>query len=193
MKLRQFALFALLISSVVSASPLAAGYVYGPDHCYGFEVPAGWRMDNRLLARHGVGMAFLPVREGDLPGVLLYTRGATRAAGTSPEEAIKNQVNDVLAMYAADGAQIRAERLRTVTARNGVHGELWRFHGYTNNGEERVVYFPTERTVNFFVAQIPDPKWTVDAETALIKLVTSYHERASCHPCQADGSCVPPK
>lgn len=193
MKLRLFTLFVLLISNVLAASPLTVGYVYGSDHYYGFEAPEGWRMDNRLLARYGVGMAFLPVSEGDLSGVLLYTRAVTRAAGNSPEEAIKNQVSGVLDMYAAAGAQIRAERLRTVTARNGVHGELWRFYGYTKGGEERAVYFPAECTVNFFVAQIPDPKWIVDAETALIKLIASYHERASCHPCQVDGTCAAPK
>ncbi|MDO4694201.1 MAG: hypothetical protein Q4A62_06190 [Eikenella sp.] len=193
MKLRLFALSALLTSSVLSASPLAAGYVYGSDHCYGFEAPAGWRMDNRLLARHGVGMAFLPLQEGVLPGVLLYTRSAARTDGMSSEEAIKNQVNDVLAMYAADGTRIRAERLRTVAARNGVRGELWRFYGHANGREERAVYFPAERTVNFFVAQIPDSKWTADAEAALIKLAVSYHERASCRPCQVEGSCVPVK
>ena len=187
-----FFLTALLwTSSLHAAQPPMSGYAYGKDHCYGFQAPNGWIQDNRILAKAGVPMAFAP-REQDWrhADAMIYTRPVPRESGSSAAQAIRQQVKAVVAQYAADDMDIRPALVRRIRAHYGAAGELWRFTGYRNGGQELVAYFPAKQTVNFFVAQITARADAASVEAALLELANSYHERKDCRPCQEQTSCT---
>ncbi len=176
------------VSGAYAAPARDTGYVYGENHCYGFHVLAGWIQDNRLLAGEGAPMAFLPqaraLREA---GVLMYAGSISRDPGGRLADAVRGQVDDVVAQYAASGEKLRPAMVRRIRARDGVAGELWRFTGYSNGGQELAAYLPGSRSVNYFVAQIPARADAAAVEAALLALAGSYHERQFCPPCREEG------
>lgn len=186
MKQTALLLSALILSAApntVSAPIPESGYVYGSNHCYAFQAPAGWKLDNRLLSAHGVPMAFVPQQPSSgHPHLLIYTRPADLT--DSPQNAIRQQVGRVLAQYAADGIFLKAKRLRSLRAASDATGELWRLSGHPNGGNELVVYFPARHTLNFFTAQLPAGTDTATVEQVLLQLADSYRESDHCPPCR---------
>ena len=176
------------MSGAYAAPVWDTGYAYGANHCYGFHAPAGWTQDNRLLADKGVPMVFLP-QDGRLRAarVMIYAGSIGRKPNENFTAAVRGQVNDVVAQYAQSNERIRPAMLRRIRARDGVSGELWRFTGYSNGGQELVAYLPGSRSVNYFVAQIPTQADAAAVETAILALAASYHERPSCPPCRGEG------
>ena len=118
---------------------------------------------------------------------MIYAGSIGHKPGESFSAAVRGQVNDVVAQYAQSNERIRPAMLRRIRARDGVSGELWRFTGYSNGGQELVAYLPGSRSVNYFVAQIPAQADAASVETAMLALVASYHERQSCPPCRGEG------
>lgn len=181
----------LLAGSLHAAQPPISGYAHGKDHCYGFQAPSGWVQDNRILASVGVPMVFVPQGQSWRgAAAVLYTRPAPRELGDSAAGAIRRQVRAVVAQYAAAGEEVRPVLVRHIRTRSGAAGELWRFTGYRNGGQELVAYFPAKQTINFFVAQITARANAAAIEAALLELARSYHERQDCRPCQEQASCT---
>lgn len=176
------------MSGAYAAPAWDTGYAYGANHCYGFHAPAGWTQDNRLLADKGVPMVFL-LQDSRLRAarVMIYAGSIGRKPSEGFSAAVRGQVNDVVAQYAQSNERIRPAMLRRIRARDGVSGELWRFTGYRNGGQELVAYLPGSRSVNYFVAQIPAQADAAAVETAVLALAASYHERQSCPPCRGEG------
>jgi hypothetical protein len=66
-----------IVSLLFTSSTAVAqeGYAHGSDHCYYFEAPNGWVMDNRALASQGVPMVFYPAgKTWASANVAIYTR-----------------------------------------------------------------------------------------------------------------------
>jgi len=173
------------------ASPVAAsqeGYAHGPDHCYHFMAPAGWVMDNRVLASEGIPMVFYP--EGSSwanANMAIYTRPASEVR--QAPDPVGAQVKDVLSMYLPDSPNIKASKLETIRAKSGAEGELWSFSGYREGGAELVAYFVGPKTLNYFVAQLAKGADVEQGRRILLELASTYREADDCVPCTAGASC----
>jgi hypothetical protein len=163
------------------------GYAHGADHCYYFEPPVGWQMDNQAAATNGVPMVFFP--EGTTwqsAEVVMYTRPSPQLRPGA--ESIKAQVADVIAMYRSASEKITAVPNEQVHAKAGAQGQLWSYSGYRNGGSELAVYFLGRNTVNYFVAQVPRGASLKQAKQNLLTLASSYREATDCKPC-AEAAC----
>ena len=118
----------------------------------------------------------------------MYTRPTSHLRPGA--EAIKAQVEDVIAMYKAASETIVARQVGPVKAHTGARGQLWAFSGYRNGGTELSVYFLGRETVNYFVAQVPSGANIEKAKKILVELASSYREAADCKPCAEAGSCI---
>jgi hypothetical protein len=169
------------------------GYAYGKDHCYHFDAPKGWVMDNQAAAIEGVPMVFFPQGSTwQTAQVAMYTRPATPSSNAQKAaRSIKEQADKVIAMYRDASENITAQRLRFVRSKSGTQGELWSFVGYSNKGTEFVVYFPGRRTINYFVAQVPKGANFEESKQVLLELAFSYREGTDCKPCSGRLSCTP--
>ncbi|WP_026686841.1 hypothetical protein [Azovibrio restrictus] len=173
-----------------SAALAQEGYAHGADHCYYFEAPHGWVMDNRALASQGVPMVFYPAgTTWASADVAIYTRPSSQARQAA--DPIRAQVKEVLSMYKAASQRIKAKKAETIATKAGAKGELWAFTGYANGGAELVVYFLGRQTVNYFVAQVPEGADVQQSRRVLVELATSYRESADCKPCAGGASCIP--
>jgi len=189
-----YRLLALCAVAITATEALGmSGYAHGPDHCYYFETPSGWTMDNRAGARDGVPMVFYPSgTTWQSAPVAIYTRPVASARGRSDSARVNEQVQQVIQMYRSASETIQAVRLRTVRSSSGASGELWKFTGYSNGGMELVTYFPAPQTINFFVMQVP-PGTNVDASLIpLLELSASYRTATDCKPCSGSNSCTLP-
>jgi hypothetical protein len=166
-----------------------SGYAYGADHCYYFQVPEGWQMDNRAAAGDGVPMVFYPNGSTwESAEIAMYTRPSAQLQPDT--NAIKAQVEAVIAMHREASETVVAKQAERVQTKSGVSGQLWTFSGYQNGGTELVVYFLGRKTVNYFVAQVPGGASLDKAKQALLDLTSSYREGTDCKPCKgATGSC----
>jgi hypothetical protein len=183
--------FTVLSAIALVAAPGAviaeSGYAHGSDHCYYFQTPAGWQMDNHSAAAAGVPMVFYPQgATWQSAEVAMYTRPAPPLRGT---DAIKAQVEDVIAMYRRASESVTAKQARQVKTRSGALGQLWAFSGYRNGGTELAVYFLGPKTVNYLVAQVPRGASVEKAKQTLVELASSYREGTDCKPCAEAGSC----
>jgi hypothetical protein len=169
----------------------ASGYAHGADHCYYFDAPRGWTMDNAAGARDGVPMVFYPAgTTWQTAPVAMYTRPAS-SSNISPEPArIAEQVERVVQMYRSNSENIEARRVQDVRARSGSTGELWQYTGYSNGGAELVVYYPAPRTINFFVLQLPQAETADEYRPILVELAESYRAASDCRPCSSSGACT---
>ena len=181
----------LAVIALVAAPGLAfsqSGYAYGPDHCYYFEAPVGWQLDNHTAAAEGVPMLFYPFgATWQSAEVAMYTRPAPRLRPGA--DAVKAQVDDVIAMYGAASEAIAAAHDEAVQAKSGAQGQLWSFSGYRNGGTELAVYFLGRETVNYFVAQVAHGASVEKAKQALLELASTYREGTDCKPCEGVASC----
>lgn len=176
----------LFISSTAFAQE---GYAHGSDHCYYFEAPRGWVMDNRALASEGVPMVFYPAgTTWASANVAIYTRPSSQTRQAS--DPIRAQVEEVLSMYKAASQHVKAKKAGTVATKARTKGELWAFTGYSNGGTELVVYFRGRQTVNYFVAQVPEGADVQQSRRVLIELASSYRESVDCKPCADGASCI---
>ena len=101
-----------------------SGYAYGADHCYYFEAPEGWQMDNRAAADDGVPMVFYPNGSTwQSAEVAMYTRPSAQLQPDT--DAIKAQVEDVIAMYRGASETVVAKQAERVasTPRSAPHAE----------------------------------------------------------------------
>lgn len=182
---------ALAVIALVAAPGLAfaqSGYAHGSDHCYYFEAPGGWQLDNRAAAADGVPMVFYPVgATWQSAEVAMYTRPSPQMRPGA--EAVKAQVDDVIAMYRAASEEIAAAHAENVRTRSGAQGQLWSFSGYQNGGTELAVYFLGRETVNYFVAQIARGASVEKAKQTLLELASTYREGTDCKPCEGAASC----
>ena len=181
----------LAVIALVTAPGLAfaqSGYAYGPDHCYHFEAPVGWQLDNRAAAAEGVPMVFYPLgATWQSAEVAMYTRPTPQLRLGA--DAVKAQVDDVVSMYRAASEAIVAVHAETVQAESGAQGQLWLFSGYRNGGTELAVYFLGRETVNYFVAQIGRGASVEEAKQTLLELASTYREGTDCRPCEGAASC----
>ena len=147
-----FALLILFMSRVYAQT----GYAHGPDHCYRFEAPQGWTMDNQVAASQGVPMVFFPVgTTWESAPSAMYTRPVQFSTGTLTDSLrIRKLVDSAIEMYRSASENLTARRVRSIHSMSGVSGELWSFSGYSNGGAELVAYFVGRQTVNFFVMQL---------------------------------------
>ncbi len=182
--------FALLLFVPVQANA-QGGYAYGHDHCYHFDAPNGWVMDNRAAASEGVPMVFFPRgATWQTAEVAMYTRPTIPSANVQMgKRSIEEQVEKVIAMYRDESQNITAQRLLPIRAKSGAQGELWSFSGYRNGGVELAVYFPGRKTVNYFVAQVPKSANLNESKRVLLELASSYREGMDCKPCAGGLSC----
>lgn len=182
--------FLALASAPASA---ASGYAYGSDHCYHFDAPSGWVMDNRAAASDGLPMVFYPLGSTwQTATTAIYTRPMTSPVGRSDATRIREQVEQVLKMYHSASENIQAKKVQEVASKSGSSGELWAFTDYSNGGAALVTYFAGRRTVNFFVMQISNAGELQSKTPVLLELATSYRESNECKPCSNAGSCTVP-
>jgi hypothetical protein len=187
--------FSLIASLLLCSAPAfaASGYAHGPDHCYHFEAPTGWTMDNRSAASSGVPMVFYPSGSSwQTAPLAIYTRPMASSAVSSPEARIREQVEQVIQMYRSSAQGVQAKLLQKVRSKSGAAGELWSFTGYRNGGAELVVYFAGPKTVNFFVAQLSEAQALQASIPTILELAASYRESTECKPCSNANSCTAP-
>ena len=164
------------------------GYVHGKNHCYAFTAPQGWTMDNTALAAEGVPMIFLPAGTTwkDAP-MVMYTRSRANDAAADAQTIIKKQVDETIAMYRESQQTPTATKEADITGKSGVHGELWHYTGYASpDVEEMAAYFPSQKTLNYFVLQLGKNADRTAGKAALLELAASYYERDNCQPCAAE-------
>ena len=102
---RTLSVFALLVAS--SQAFATSGYAYGADHCYYFDAPRGWTMDNKAGARDGVPMVFYPTgTTWQSAPVAIYTRPISSSRGRPDSTRIAEQVDQVVQMYRARGLRV---------------------------------------------------------------------------------------
>lgn len=184
---------ALVISISLLATSFTAlaqtGYVHGSDHCYYFQAPQGWIMDNWTLASQGVPMVFYPADSTwTSADIAMYTRPASQMAGAV--DPIRAQVDGVVSMYRSASQRIEAKKAGAVATKTGANGELWTFKGYRDGGTELVVYFLGRQTVNYFVVQIHKDADVSEGRRVLSELASSYKESTDCAPCRGGASCI---
>lgn len=189
---RRFALFALLVVS--SHAFGKTGYAHGEDHCYYFDAPAGWTMDNKAMARKEVSMVFYPQgTDWESAPVAMYTQPVSSTPDRSAAVRIKKQVEQVIQMYRSASQTIDAQRLQVIQSKSGTAGELWKFTGYENRGTEFAAYFPAPHTVDFFVMQV-SAGVDDDAQLPVLQeLAASYRQSTDCKPCSDGDSCTLPQ
>lgn len=179
------AIYLCLAPSLANAQ---LGYAHGKDHCYHFETPAGWQMDNRAAAAEGVPMVFYPAGSTwQSAETVMYTRPSAKSRPAV--DAIKAQVDDVIAMYRSAAETVIAKNAGPVKAKSGATGQLWEYSGYRNGGKELAVYFRGRETVNYFVAQLPANIEADKAKLSLIELASTYREGTDCKPCLGADAC----
>ena len=179
---------AIYICLAPSLANAQSGYVHGKDHCYHFETPVGWQMDNRAAAAEGVPMVFYPVGSTwQSADTVMYTRPSAKSRPAV--DAIKAQVDDVIAMYRSAAETVIAKNAGSVKAKSGAVGQLWEYAGYRNGGKELAVYFRGRETVNYFVAQLPANIEADKAKLSLIELASTYREGTDCKPCLGADAC----
>jgi hypothetical protein len=188
MRLRTLATLALLASTATAFA--ASGYAYGADHCYHFDAPSGWTMDNSAGERDGVPMVFYPIGTTwrSAPAAM-YTRPTASALGRPDSVRISEQVNQVIEMYRSNSESIKAKQVRAVRSTAGAAGELRQYTGYSNGGAELVVYYPAPKTLNHFVMQVPQAAAVDQHLPALLELAESYRVATQCKPCSASTAC----
>jgi hypothetical protein len=185
------ALAVLLLLAASNNAFAVSGYAHGTDHCYYFDAPRGWTMDNKAGAQDGVPMVFYPNgTTWQSAPVAIYTRPISSSPGRPDTTRITEQVDQVIQMYLSGSESIKAARLREVSSRSGAHGELWQYTGYSNGGAELAVYFPAAKTVNFFVMQVPRAASVGQFLPALVELAESYRVAAECKPCSGSSACT---
>lgn len=164
------------------------GYVHGDNHCYYFNTPSGWVLDNASGKKQGIPMVFYPKNSSWANATtIIYTRNADFAAGArTPQEKIKGQVSRVLEEFRAsgDGPALKASMVKTMKTKNGANGELWKFSGDRWGNSELVAYFIGSQTVNFFVMSSRDTKDFERSTPALLEIASSYREGNDCVPCE---------
>lgn len=174
-----------LLSAVAFAED---GYVHGENHCYYFNTPSGWVLDNVSGKNQGVPMVFYPNSSSWADATtVIYTRNAGFAPGTkTAREKIKGQVDRVLEEFRnnGDGPNIKASLVQTIRTKTGFNGEVWKFTGDRWGNTELVAYFAAKETVNFFVMTSRDPKDFEKSTPALLELASSYREANDCVPCE---------
>ena len=183
---------ALLVFLAAPAYAIS-GYAHGPVHCYHFDAPSGWTMDNRAGAGSGVPMVFYPsASTWQSAPIAIYTRPVASSSGRSDPARIREQVDQVIQMYRSASENVQAKRVQVVRSKSGASGELWSFTGYSNGGAELVSYFAARQTVNFFVMQIASAGEVEASASALLELAASYRESTECKPCSVASSCTVP-
>ena len=180
---------AISVGLVPRLANAQSGYAHGKDHCYHFETPAGWQMDNRAAAADGVPMVFYPAGSTwQSAEVVMYTRPSAQSRPAA--DAIKAQVDDVIAMYRGASEAVIAKNVDSVQAKSGARGQLWEYSGYRNGGRELAVYFRGRATVNYFVAQVPAGASVEKAKRTLLELASTYREGTDCKPCKGTVACI---
>ena len=163
------------------------GYVHGDNHCYYFNSPSGWALDNVSGKNQGMPMVFYPKSSSWAQAVtVIYTNNADFRPGTNtPQEKIKGQVNRVLEDFrtSGDSPGTQASFVKTIKNKNGAEGELWKYSGDKWGNTELVVYFIGKNTINFFVMTSRDAKDLERNRKALEELAQSYREASDCKPC----------
>jgi hypothetical protein len=191
-RLTYYLIFALLAANGERAIA-ATGYAYGANHCYHFEAPRGWAMDNSVATGEGVPMVFYPFGTSwKSAPVAMYTRPISSAKGRPDSVRIREQVDEVVGMYRAASESVEATKVKTVQSNSGAKGELWSFTGYESGGAELVAYFAARKTVNFFVMQISSSSEVKEQIPVLLQLAASYREAAECKPCSNSSACTIP-
>jgi hypothetical protein len=164
------------------------GYVHGENHCYYFNSPGDWVLDNVSGKNQGVPMVFFPKSSSWEKAVtVIYTRIANFAPGTkTPQEKIKGQVNRVLEEFRISGAgpELQATLVKTIKSKSGANGELWKYSGDKWGNTEMIAYFVGSHTVNFFVMSSRDPYNFEISTPSLLELAASYREANDCVPCE---------
>jgi hypothetical protein len=187
---------ALLILAIASShaentntAPLS-GYVYNAQGCYGFTAPHGWKLDNKILADQGVGMAFYPADSNwDNASMAIYTQIYTNPHAENSDTLIAAEINTLREMYKADNIEIHAKKLETIRSKAGSEGELWQLN-YSNGLEEQIAYFPIPpKSLGVFVLQMDARTDKSKATAALRTLAESYQPRQTCKPCAQANAC----
>ena len=169
------------------------GYAHGADHCYYFDAPRGWTMDNQTGTKDGVPMVFYPTgTTWQSAPVAIYTRPISSSPGRPDPTRIAEQVDQVIQLYRSNSENVKAARVREVRSNSGAEGELWQYTGYRNGGSEFVVYYPAPNTVNFFVMQLSQAESASQFLPALVELAESYRVAAGCKPCSGASACTGP-
>ena len=178
-----------LLAFLAGPACALSGYAHGPDHCYYFDAPSGWTMDNRV--GNGVPMVFYPsASTWQSAPVAIYTRPVASPSDRADTARIREQVNQVIEMYRSASENVQAKRVQAVRSKFGASGELWSFTGYSNGGAELVTYFAGRQTINFFVMQVSSAGEVGANTPALLELAASYRESTECKPCSAASSCT---
>jgi len=167
------------------------GYVHGDNHCYYFNSPSGWTLDNKSGKNQGMPMVFYPKNSTWAQATtVIYTNNVDFKSGTkTPQEKIKGQVSRVLEDFRTSGSPgIKASFVKAIKSKNGAEGELWKFSGDKWGNTELVAYFIGRNTVNFFVMTSRDKKDLENTEKALDELAQSYREANDCKPCDEPGN-----
>jgi hypothetical protein len=168
-----------------------SGYAHGADHCYFFDAPRGWAMDNKAGAKDGVPMVFYPTgTTWQSAPVAIYTKPSASSNGRPDSARIAEQDEKVVQMYRSASENIKSARIREVRAKSGAAGELWQYTGYASGGAELVAYFPAPKTVNFFVMQVARVTSVEQYVPALVELAESYRVAAECKPCAVSSACT---
>jgi hypothetical protein len=168
------------------------GYVHGDNHCYYFNSPSGWVLDNVSGKSQGMPMVFYPENSSWAQAVtVIYTNNADFTSDSkTPHEKIKGQVNRVLEDFrtSGDSPGVQARLVKKIKSKNGAEGELWKYYGDKWGNTELVAYFIGRNTVNFFVMTSRDSKDMENNRKALEELALSYREANDCKPCDEPGN-----
>lgn len=182
------AIGALLLSFMPFLALAEEGYIHGENHCYYFNAPSGWVLDNVSGKDQGVPMVFYPKSSSWAQAVtVIYSRNADFVPGAkTPQEKIRGQVNKVLEEFRASGAgpALQASMVKSIKSKSGSNGEVWKFSGDKWGNSELVAYFVGPHTVNYFVMSSRDPKDFERSTSALVELASSYREANDCIPCE---------
>jgi len=164
------------------------GYVHGENHCYYFNSPKGWVLDNVSGKNQGMPMVSYPKSSSWAKAItVIYSHNADFVPGAkTPQEKIKGQIDRVLEDFRTSGAgpDLQARFVRTVKSMSGAKGEIWKFSGDKWGNLELVAYFAGPHTVNFFVMSSRDPKDFERSAPALLEFASSYREANDCVPCE---------
>lgn len=181
----------LLLLAATSDASAITGYAHGSDHCYYFDAPVGWTMDNKAGARGGVPMVFYPTgTTWQSAPVAIYTCPVSSSPDRPDSTRIAEQVDQVIQMYLSRSERIKAARLQELRSKSGAQGEVWQYTGYGNGGAELAAYFPAVNTVNLFVMQVPRAANVGQYLPALVELAQSYRAAAECKPCAGSSACA---
>jgi hypothetical protein len=172
----------VVLALAFGANEARAAYVHGDDHCFHFEIPAGWIGNNKVGMDQGVPFVFYPLGStwADATTVM-YARVAARGKG---ETSANGQVERTLADFRSSGSPgITARKVGEIKAKSGAKGELYSFTGDQWGNMELVAYFVGPHTINFFVLT---SKATADFEArkdGLRQLASTYRQSDDCKPC----------